>query len=194
MQWVAELFPARTTTAPGALHVLEVGSLSPSNAISKAPLFNVTRIDLNSQHPSIATQDFMERPLPASDAEKFDLISLSLVLNYVPDAGARGDMLVRTTQFLRSVVEVEGAEKLVPGLFLVLPAPCVTNSRYLHEKRLAEIMGSLGYALVKSKLSPKLVYGLWVLKARNPGEMRKKWKKDEVNPGLTRNNFAITMK
>jgi 25S rRNA (adenine2142-N1)-methyltransferase len=81
--------------------------------------------------------------------------------------------------------------ELFPSLFLVLPAPCVTNSRYLDEERLEGIMESLGYKLVKRKLSSKLIYGLWCLRE----EPRKvTWKKEEIRSGKSRNNFAVVMK
>ena len=72
--------------------MLEVGALSTSNACSRSGLFEIERIDLNSQAEGITQQDFMERPLPKDSSEQFEIISLSLVLNYVPDAiGKRGD-------------------------------------------------------------------------------------------------------
>ena len=129
----------------------------------------------------------MQRPLPAYESDKFDVISLSLVLNYVPDPAERGEMLRRAALFLR-----EGTDGLFPSLFLVLPLPCIANSRYLDEKRLAEVMISLGYVQVRRKLSQKLIYGLWRLGARQKEGL--KWKKEEVNPGKNRNNFAITLK
>jgi len=138
----------------------------------------------------------MQRQLPASDDDKFDLVSLSLVLNYVPDPAGRGDMLHRTTQFLRRYTGQEPenpSSGLFPSLFLVLPAPCVTNSRYLDETRLQRIMGSLGYMPVKRKLSAKLIYGLWRLEDTTGAANRTRWKKEEVNPGKSRNNFAVTM-
>lgn len=192
MQWFDE-DKALHGIKKGSLKLLEVGSLSPDNLISKSPPFTLTRIDLNSQHPSIETQDFMERPLPRSEEDKFDIISLSLVLNYVPDPVIRGEMLRRTTQFLRAPKEGE-TETHFPSMFLVLPAPCVTNSRYLTEGRLKEIMESLGYVLVKRKLSPKLIYGLWRLDDAEAAKKKTRWKKEEVNSGQQRNNFAVTMK
>lgn len=181
------------------LRLLEVGALSPDNACSRSNLFSVTRIDLNSRDPSIEAQDFMDRPIPTADGERFDIISLSLVLNYVSLPAARGEMLERTTEFLRHTpLEGEGEQgsrvtELFPSLFLVLPAPCVTNSRYLDERRLEEMMGNLGYRLARRKLSAKLIYQLWhhVCKAQSSGRQKEFSKKEEVNPGRTRNNFAI---
>ncbi|CAI7642339.1 unnamed protein product [Penicillium glandicola] len=149
------------------LRVLEVGALSTKNACSTNPALDVTRIDLNSQEPGILKQDFMERPLPSSDDERFNMISLSLVLNYVPDATGRGEMLKR-----------------------LLPIACVDNSRYLNEERLGEIMACLGFRLTQSKRTSKLVFHLW----EHAGTYSPKaFKKEELRSGKTRNNFAVIL-
>jgi len=197
MKWLEPTADALSKVEP-KLRLLEVGALSTSNLCSKSGHFDVQRIDLNSQGDGILQQDFMERPLPESAAEQFDIISLSLVLNYVPDAPGRGDMLKRTCQFLdtRHRIDRDAAVQAVfPALFLVLPAPCITNSRYMDEGRLGEIMGSLGYVLLQRKQTAKLVYYLWQLKS-SPSDARTKTKtrkfpKKEVNPGAGRNNFSV---
>jgi 25S rRNA (adenine2142-N1)-methyltransferase len=197
MKWLEPTADVLSKAEP-KLRLLEVGALSTSNACSKSGHFDVQRIDLNSQSDGILQQDFMERPLPKSAAEQFDIISLSLVLNYVPDAPGRGEMLKRTCQFLdtRHRIDRDAAVQAVfPALFLVLPAPCITNSRYMDEGRLGEIMGSLGYVLLQRKQTAKLVYYLWQLKSL-PSEARTKTKtrkfpKKEVNPGAGRNNFSV---
>lgn len=156
-------------------------------------------IDLNSQHPEISKQDFMTLPLPGQVEEAYDLVSCSLVLNYVPTPTGRGEMLRKITEFMKLALEknknatddMPGWKGLFPLLFLVLPAPCVTNSRYLTEERLADIMGSLGYKIVKRKLSPKLVYELWQYVG---GKVESKaFKKIELLKGGKRNNFAIVL-
>lgn len=177
---------------PFQLKVLEVGALSPLNAISSLPGLNITCIDLHSQHPTIETQDFMERPIPNSDEEKFDIISLSLVLNYVPDAVARGEMLRRTCKFLRLGKQSKEAEEnsTIPALFLVLPAPCVMNSRYLTEEHLTLIMNTLGFVLMHNKLSAKLVYYLWRYQS---GGTHKSVPKKSLRAGGNRNNFCVIL-
>jgi 25S rRNA (adenine2142-N1)-methyltransferase len=197
MKWLEPTADALSKAEP-KLRLLEVGALSTSNACSKSGHFDVQRIDLNSQGDGILQQDFMERPLPKSAAEQFDIVSLSLVLNYVPDAPGRGEMLKRTCQFLdtRHRIDRDAAVQAVfPALFLVLPAPCITNSRYMDEGRMGEIMNSLGYVLLQRKQTAKLVYYLWQLKSL-PSEGRTKTKtrkfpKKEVNPGAGRNNFSV---
>lgn len=168
------------------LRVLEVGALSTQNACSKTASLDVSRIDLNSQEPGILKQDFMERPLPRTDDERFHIISLSLVLNYVPDPAGRGNMLKRCVQFLTSECPIS----LPPSLFLVLPVACVDNSRYLTEKRLQDIMESLGFNVVETRRTPKLIYQLWT---HTGTASPTSFKKEMLNPGHKRNNFTILL-
>ena len=198
MQWIAELLPEDVPESDGhgpRFKMLEVGALRTDNACSRSRLFDVTRIDLHSQHTGIKTQDLMERPIPDTEElsqDGFDIVSLSLVVNYVGDAVQRGEMLKRVSSFLRPpllCLNNEGGSA-IPSLFLVLPAPCVSNSRYLNEKLLEEIMRSLGYNRIRSKMSAKLVYYLWRYDEISKKE-EKKFKKVEVRKGASRNNFAI---
>lgn len=197
MEWLKPLeLQLSSRNGDSKLKMLEVGALSVSNACSKSGLFQIQRIDLNSQAEGITQQDFMQRPLPKLSDEKFEIISLSLVLNYVPDAVARGEMLKRTLQFLCAPLGENEDElsKTFPALFLVLPAPCITNSRYMDEARLEAIMNSLGYVKEHYKLSNKLVYYLW-RRAKVVGKDRKvEFKKTELRAGGARNNFAIVRK
>lgn len=176
------------------LRMLEVGSLSTQNACTTSGLFDMVHIDLNSQEPGIEQQDFMERPVPEGESEKFDIISLSLVLNYVPEAEGRGQMLYRTLSFLRETSEQSDPGAVgptFPSLFVVLPRSCVTNSRYFTEERLEELMNALGYQKLRDKLTQKLTYSLW--KRVGVPVDRMKFPKKELNPGKTRNNFVITL-
>lgn len=192
--------------------LLEIGCLSPTNTVhSYFPKPQRTLMDLNSLHPDeILKQDFMKFPVPKKVDDGYDIISCSLVLNYVPTPSGRGDMLGHITSFMEQALERRrkrlglipkstGTNKEptgtdwtsnFPAVFLVLPAPCVTNSRYLTEDRLQEIMVSMGYEMVRRKLSPKLVYYLWKFVG---GGSREKFKKTELLPGGKRNNFAIVV-
>ncbi|WQF75850.1 Putative S-adenosylmethionine-dependent methyltransferase Bmt2 [Colletotrichum destructivum] len=176
------------------LRMLEVGALSTGNACSKSGFFDMELIDLNSQQAGILQQDFMERPLPKDDSEKFDIISLSLVLNYVPDHSLRGQMLLRTLSFLRQSEDglSESARALFPSLFIVLPRSCVSNSRYFSQDRLVEIMTLLGYIQLEGKVTNKLAYSFWK-RLNAPCSPLPTVAKKELNPGLNRNNFTITL-
>ncbi|KAK4186858.1 putative methyltransferase-domain-containing protein [Podospora australis] len=193
MQWLQNDLASHKEASGRPLRMLEVGALSTQNACSQSGHFDITRIDLNSQGEGILQQDFMERPLPNDDSERFDIVSLSLVLNFVPDPKGRGDMLRRTTQFLLGSGKYLDSPSLngnFPSLFLVLPAPCVTNSRYLDDDRLTAIMTALGYTKVASKTTQRLVYYLW--KRESKGQAGKlRFPKQEIRAGSTRNNFAV---
>ncbi|GAD95824.1 conserved hypothetical protein [Paecilomyces variotii No. 5] len=190
IEWIGSTLRELKGT-PFKLRVLEVGALSTKNTCSLNPFLDVTRIDLHSQETGIQQQDFMERPLPAGHEDQFHLISLSLVLNYVPNATGRGEMLKRCVRFLTDVFP-SGCPMtgFKPLLFLVLPAPCVTNSRYLTEEKLQQIMSSIGFSLVRSKTTSKLIYQLWEYTAVSD---KKLFRKELINPGRTRNNFAIVL-
>jgi 25S rRNA (adenine2142-N1)-methyltransferase len=195
MEWLEPIVPAleRLSTEGSSIRMLEIGALSITNACSKSRLFDMERIDLNSQAEGITQQDFMERPLPVDKHEQFDIISLSLVLNYVPDPIGRGQMLLRTLKFLKAGERAGRLQDFLPSLFLVLPAPCVTNSRYMDDNRLEAIMESLGYVNVREKLSNKLVYYLWRVESSTP-KRTSTFKKEEIRSGKSRNNFAIVLK
>lgn len=206
------------------LKALEVGSLSSKNKISTAKWFkdNVTRIDLNSQEPGlIEAQDFMKRPIPTTDADRFDLISLSLVLNFVSSAKERGDMLRRLSYFFKNVNDSnnsssnndsrnskKSANKVIanddnddgktifPCLFFVLPLPCVTNSKYINKQNLIQLMHQLGYELLQYHESTKLVYMLLKYHGTPSLGQKVKFQKKEL-ANLTRkaqrNNFSIIL-
>ena len=192
VDWFTETGKARHSP----MKLLEVGALRVDNACSKSGLFEIERIDLRSQHPLIKEQDFMKRCIPETSdlpTEGFDVISLSLVINFVSNAQERGEMLRRASQFLRQGPGDEAnATKPHPGIFLVLPAPCVINSRYLDEGRLEAIMAGLGYRLGRRKLTSKLVYYLWIFEASD-SSVQRDFRKKEIRSGLTRNNFAIVL-
>ncbi|KAF2861995.1 hypothetical protein K470DRAFT_229696 [Piedraia hortae CBS 480.64] len=176
--------------------MLEIGSLSTNNACSRSGKFEMTRIDLRPPVPGIEKADFMLLPVPETP---YDILSLSLVLNFVPEPGQRGEMLRRVSRFLRRGWEgnVDASRSRdasgAPSnglLFLVLPAPCVLNSRYLTEERLEEIMRSLGFALRERKVG-KLVYYLWELVGPGDGRV---WLKEVLREGGGRNNFAVVLR
>ena len=216
--WLDELLQTTSGQSGNAevrkLRVLEVGALSVNNAISAYPGTIVRRIDLRSNAPEIEEQDFMtlEPTQPWQGAIGYDVLSLSLVLNFVGNSREQGRMLRWTTQFLsRSQTTVDENNKaeseaearagkeqrILPAFFLVLPLSCVDNSRYLTEARLDEIMESLGYEKLKTKKTNKLYYSLWRYDGghQEGGRQRREqvFKKVEVRSGKDRNNFCIVL-
>lgn len=75
--------------------MLEIGALKHDNYAGCSRWITNTPIDLRSNHPAIIEQDFLQRPLPESDSDRFDIISCSLVINFVPDIRDRGESTSR---------------------------------------------------------------------------------------------------
>ncbi|KAG0302067.1 hypothetical protein BGZ97_002511, partial [Linnemannia gamsii] len=132
------------------LRLLDIGALSPHNYQKYTSWIKATPIDLNPQDPLITKMDFLEMPVPTSKDQLFDVVCLSLVVNFVGDPIQRGEILRHSARFL------------VPGtglLYLVLPLPCIDNSRYMDHELLVEMMAALGYTtLVSHHLAKKLAY------------------------------------
>ncbi|KKA27149.1 hypothetical protein TD95_000379 [Thielaviopsis punctulata] len=194
LEWLGLNKKSAKLEGANRLRMLEVGALSTSNVCSRSGCFDMVCIDLNSQEKGILQQDFMKRPIPTTNSERFDVLSLSLVVNFVPDPVGRGNMLRRTLSFLRQPpVECEaGCKSQLPVLFLVLPRSCVDNSRYFTNERLGEIMTTLGYTILQEKKTTKLIYQLWKRTLLNPLS-NAVFRKQELNPGATRNNFSIVL-
>lgn len=69
------------------LRLLEIGAVAPDNYDKVKSWITVLPIDLNPQDPRIKKQDFLEM----KPTEKFDVLSLSLVVNFVGDPKDRGE-------------------------------------------------------------------------------------------------------
>ena len=204
------------------LRILEVGALSTQNALNIEGMTRVRRVDLHSQYPEIEEVDFMQLKHEEEWEGEigYNILSLSLVVNFVGDPRARGEMLRHTVGFLRhngtkvdeEVKQGDRGKEFLAALFLVLPLPCVDNSRYLTEERLTSMMESLGYGKTKVKRSGKLYYSLWRLEHPSRGEGKRgttrpaqkragteqgatarPFKKEELRKGKDRNNFCIVL-
>lgn len=173
--------------ADNKLSALEIGCLNPANFISTSGIFtNVVKIDLNSQSQQILQQNFMERPLPADDSERFNMISCSLVLNFVPTPLERGEMLRRLTKFL-----LPPAPNCMSSLFFVLPLPCLENSRYIDTTIFESMMSDLGFKKVFSYQATKLIYYLFDWEGMIKSNV--KYPKKQCYEGSKRNNFCIVL-
>lgn len=178
------------------LRMLEVGALQVQNACSHSKLFEIERTDLCSRDALIKEEDFLQRPVPSHEqlqSAGFDVVSLSLVLNFVENAIDRGRMLRKAGHLLR-VCHEHGPpySDYFPCLFLVLPAQCIQNSRYLDADLLRTMMDHLGFQCMREKQSAKLIYQLWRYE-RIEARAKQVFKKREVRSGSTRNNFAIVL-
>lgn len=68
--------------------LLEVGAVEPDN-YAHVTWINCTPIDLRSRHPLIQEQNLLEMDVQ-SNCSTWDAISLSLVVNFVPNPKDRG--------------------------------------------------------------------------------------------------------
>jgi 25S rRNA (adenine2142-N1)-methyltransferase len=115
------------------LRLLDVGALQ-DHWSAHAQFVDAVAIDLNPQHPNVRRADFFDfPPVPTAGAPAFDALVLSLVLNFVGDARRRGVMLQRC------------AALLPPGgaLFVIIPAACITNSRYMNHLLFLRILSGV---------------------------------------------------
>ncbi|KAI8325823.1 hypothetical protein GQ54DRAFT_324855 [Martensiomyces pterosporus] len=201
----------------GRLRLLDVGALSSLNYAKEAAWISVTPIDLNSQEPGIYQQDFLdidpsrttresEDALGGADSDEdaeektrdishlfsmpFDVICLSLVVNFIGDPAKRGDMLKQATRLLKP----SGL------LYLVLPLSCVNNSRYLDDGRLKEIAEYLGFEQLYMHHTAKLAHYVYrfasgrpVPGTTNEGSAATKYKKTMLHSAPGRNNFSIVV-
>jgi len=79
------------------------------------------------------------------------------------------------------------------ALFVILPRPCVDNSRYLtHHHFTHRVMATLGYSLTHHHASPKLIFYHFTLTTR-PTRIPY-IRRTLLNDGATRNNFAIIIR
>ena len=171
------LKPNMTEVANDKLRLLDVGALD-NNYQKHGKWIQCTAIDLNPQSSKVVKADF----LTFDDKEKYDVIVMSLVVNFEGDVHKRGNMLRK-------------CQKLIVGqgyLFFVLPLPCLKNSRYLNEDLLISMMESLGFDVCISHKSKKLSFFMF-RKTRQIQAKVNSFPKQVLRKGKNHNNFAIVL-
>ena len=126
-----------------ALKTLEVGAINTD--LMSAKFLDVRAIDVKSRHPKIEQLDFFDVPV---EAESYDVIHSSMVVNCVPTAELRGEMIARTATLLRP-----------KGLFfMMLPLRCVTASTRMSQEKMSRLLRACGLRVVEQKRTPKIVF------------------------------------
>ncbi|CAE7087449.1 unnamed protein product [Rhizoctonia solani] len=176
----------------GKTRLLEVGALKHDNYRSCDPWVACSPIDLRSRHPEIKEQDFLKLDIRENEG-KWDVVSLSLVVNFVPDAKDRGKML----RIAHDILRPPNSSAKGGMLFLVLPAPCVSNSRYMTPDHLVSICTRLGFTLIRDRCRSggKVAYWLFVRsdKQTDLETSTNLTKKTVLREGSDRNNFSILL-
>ena len=87
------------------------------------------------------------------------------------------------------------SQKTSSLLFLVLPLPCVRNSRYLSIESLKGIMRCVGFELVQERWKEGGKVGYWLWSWASPDHSdQSRWKRKTLEKdGPKRNNFAIVL-
>ncbi|POW21737.1 hypothetical protein PSHT_02105 [Puccinia striiformis] len=134
----------------------DVGAIDGKSYAKYTDWISTTSIDINPIDESIVARcDFFQFPIPKTEDQKFDVVCLSLVLNFIGDLKKRGEMIKRARKFLKPTGK----------LFIVLPLACLNNSRYLDFERFKMILNYLGFKTIKQHNSSKLTY--WLLEKAN---------------------------
>lgn len=183
-RWVMERVklqqPLYANSEATNIKLLDVGSLTNHYLPFKRNIA-CTAIDLNPQHSSVQAIDFFD--LPHNDvqhARVYDVIVLSLVLNFVGDKLKRGIMLTRSHKMLKS-----GG-----SLFIILPKACMDNSRYMNGETMKTMMTGIGFEETFTRSSSKLV--LYEYKAVVCTKIIAFAPKVKI-AGIARNNFSISI-
>ena len=131
------------------LLLLDVGTLVPGYNRIKwlTPSYINLQVPPNGLQLAIHQHDYLKYTV----SSRFNIICLSLVLNFVPTPDQRGQMLKKAWS------------DLVSGgfLYIVLPLACVQNSKYIDVDEFGHILSLIGFKLVHSHTSPKLFYAIY---------------------------------
>jgi 25S rRNA (adenine2142-N1)-methyltransferase len=180
-KWSAQAL-AEALGSQDPIRLLDVGALSGSS-YEKSGWISTTSIDINPRSDAVLKYDFFDYPRPAAEQERFDVVALSLVLNFVGDLGDRGRMLVHAHDYVKR----QGGY-----LFVALPLACVDNSRYLDHARFRAILASCGWSVVRQDDSARLTR--WLCRQESKSWDGVEWKKKEIKKGVKLNNFCIVVR
>jgi 25S rRNA (adenine2142-N1)-methyltransferase len=146
-KWLIKHLPRILTSQP--LFLLDVGTLVPGYSHKNwlIPTYINLQVPPGGLQLAIQQCDY----ITFIPQKSFNIICLSLVLNFVPTPEMRGQMLKKAW----SDLTIDGV------LYIVLPRACLCNSKYLDAVEFDKILSHIGFKLLRSHLSPKLFYGIY---------------------------------
>lgn len=98
-------------------------------------------------------------------------------------------------EHIKSFLHPAGDASKPAYLFMVLPTPCIVNSRYTSDTHWRELMRSVGFEQVRERLNKKgkgVAYWLY-RRAAPEGPTMPYEKKVVLDPSGGRNNFAVVL-
>ena len=179
------------------LKLLDVGAIrhrypaQDARLASKNITLEATSIDLVSEDPLVVKEDFFNFAQRKNLWGKFDVVVMSLVLNFVASPQERGRMLQMASRLL----------KRGGFMFLVLPNAAIANSRYLKFKLLARILSRVGLPIAENGAAHRVTEKLFFATCQRGEEVRgvngfeaqALYKRALCRGGDTRNNFCILL-
>lgn len=165
------------------LRLLDVGALR-LNYTKQTKWLDAEAIDLNPQCDGIIKADFSQYKVGQTGV--YDIMVVSLVLNFVSCSSERGEMLRRCQQLCQDGGHV----------VMVLPRACLENSRYLDHDLFQQMMESLTFDLVTQHTSHKLSYKMFrkAERRKEGGKSKQIFAKREIRNGTKCNNFCIVLR
>ena len=161
--------PPKTSQMPDDLSSSSSSSPNKNSKTNKGgtgtPKLQVRAIDLHCMDRRIEKADFLKIPVNHADIDqRYDVIVCSMVLNCVPTALARGEMICRLYHFLRP----DGY------LFLTIPRTCLALSPYMDKQQFANMLTTVGFEIKEMKESPKIAF--YLCQRVSPDNIRtRKW-------------------
>ncbi|RLN87148.1 hypothetical protein BBJ28_00013252 [Nothophytophthora sp. Chile5] len=177
-KWVFQLltrFELRPKAKQPPLRVLEVGAIN--TQLLTCPWLDVRAIDLNSRHERIEQRDFFS----LKPSGEFQVLVSSMVLNCVPGAARRGEMLRLYRAHLR-----EGGL-----LFLMLPLLCLRRSQFMTYLRFTQILEAVGFRVREAKDSPKVAF--FCLERTETVDAAASFPQKLMAPADKRNDFCVVI-
>ncbi|CAI5717307.1 unnamed protein product [Hyaloperonospora brassicae] len=177
-KWVFQLltsFQLRPKAKQPPLRVLEVGAIN--TQLLACPWLHVRAIDLQSRHDRIEQCDFFS----LKPANEFEVVVSSMVLNCVPGAAQRGEML----RLSRAHLKPRGL------LFLMLPLLCLRRSQFMTYARFTDILQAVGFRVRETKNSPKVAF--FCLERTEAVSETASFPQTLLVPGDKRNDFSVTI-
>lgn len=196
-QWVLEHLEANAAELardpnanPSQVRLLDVGAIvhrfpDALNGNPAIPL-HVVSIDLNPQDPNgrVEKADFFDYADDCMQRNtQFDVVVLSLVLNFVSSPRARGRML----DLARRICSPRGR------LYVTLPIACLDNSRYCNEEFMTSMLSEVGWTTTTVSRTARLVRLVCDARAPMQSGASSHTQRRVCRGGGNRNNFAVLL-